>query len=86
MPPVCPHTLRRDGATGVPVMSGSSAVGGRRYCLDNDDVRYRQRFLKALATRYKDHPATYGYDIWNECNTSGGSLDSPAGLVGAHFE
>ena len=26
------------------------------------------RFLKALAARYKDHPAMYGYDVWNECN------------------
>ncbi|MEN3149747.1 beta-galactosidase [Neorhizobium sp. IRAMC:178] len=28
------------------------------------------RFLTALATRYKDHPAIYGYDVWNECNYS----------------
>lgn len=27
-------------------------------------------FLTALATRYKDHPAIYGYDVWNECNYS----------------
>ncbi len=24
------------------------------------------KFLTALATRYKDHPALYGYDVWNE--------------------
>ncbi|MBC2806500.1 beta-galactosidase, partial [Rhizobium ruizarguesonis] len=28
------------------------------------------KFLTALATRYKDHPAIYGYDVWNECNYS----------------
>lgn len=27
-------------------------------------------FLTALATRYKDHPAIFGYDVWNECNYS----------------
>lgn len=26
------------------------------------------RFLRELAGRYKDHPAMYGYDVWNECN------------------
>jgi beta-galactosidase len=28
------------------------------------------KFLTALASRYKDHPAIYGYDVWNECNYS----------------
>jgi beta-galactosidase len=28
------------------------------------------KFLTALATRYKEHPAIYGYDVWNECNYS----------------
>ena len=28
------------------------------------------KFLTALATRYKDHPSIYGYDVWNECNYS----------------
>jgi len=26
------------------------------------------RFLRELAGRYKNHPAMYGYDVWNECN------------------
>ena len=33
----------------------------------------RRAFLKQLAERYKDHPALYGYDLWNEGNTSGGA-------------
>jgi beta-galactosidase len=63
-----------DGYRGVPSISASAAVGGfPGLCLDNDDVRaLAERFLKALAARYKDHPAMYGYDLWNECNTSGG--------------
>ena len=63
-----------DGYRGVPSISASAAVGGfPGLCLDNDDVRaLAERFLKALAGRYKDHPAMYGYDLWNECNTSGG--------------
>ena len=63
-----------DGYRGVPSISGSAAVGGfPGLCLDNDDVRaLAERFLKSLAGRYKDHPAMYGYDLWNECNTSGG--------------
>ncbi len=65
----------QDGYKGVPEYSGSSATGGfPGLCLDNPQVRARaEAFLKALATRYKDHPALYGYDIWNEGNTSGGA-------------
>ena len=65
----------QDGYKGVPEYSGSSATGGfPGLCLDNPDVRARAgAFLKALATRYKDNPALYGYDLWNEGNTSGGA-------------
>jgi beta-galactosidase len=65
----------QDGYKGVPEYSGSSATGGfPGLCLDNPQVRARaEAFLKALAMRYKDHPALYGYDIWNEGNTSGGA-------------
>ncbi len=63
-----------DGYKGVPTISGSSVTGGfPGLCLDNDDVRaVAEKFLTVLAARYKDHPAIYGYDLWNECNTSGG--------------
>jgi beta-galactosidase len=63
-----------DGYQGVPTYSGSAAIGGfPGLCLDNDDARAAAgRFLHALAARYKDHPAMYAYDLWNESNTSGG--------------
>ncbi len=65
----------QDGYKGVPEYSGSSATGGfPGLCLDNPEVRERAgAFLKAMATRYKDHPAMYGYDLWNEGNTNGGA-------------
>jgi beta-galactosidase len=65
----------QDGYKGVPEYSGSSATGGfPGLCLDNPEVRARaELFLKALATRYKNNPALYGYDLWNEGNTSGGA-------------
>lgn len=52
--------------------SGSAAIGGfPGLCLDNDDYKeYAEGFLRALATRYKDHPGLGGYDVWNECNIS----------------
>ncbi len=63
-----------DGYKGISTISGSSATGGfPGLCLDNDDLRDAAGgFLSQLATRYKDHPAIYGYDLWNECNTHGG--------------
>jgi len=63
-----------DGYQGVPSISGSSATGGfPGLCLDNEEVlALAEKFLQALAARYQDHPALYGYDLWNECNTSGG--------------
>jgi len=50
-------------------MQGSCVVGGAPgLCLDNEDWRgVAERFLRALVTRYRDHPALGGYDIWNEC-------------------
>jgi beta-galactosidase len=65
----------QDGYRGVPEYSGSSATGGfPGLCLDNPEVRARaESFLKQLAGRYKDHPALYGYDLWNEGNTTGGA-------------
>ena len=50
-------------------MSGSCVTGGfPGLCPDNEDVRaLAERFLRALAERYRDHPGLGGYDIWNEC-------------------
>jgi beta-galactosidase len=61
-------------------MHGSCASGGAPgLCLDNDDVReHAERFLRALATRYRDHPGLGGYDIWNECNYRHNTCYCPA--------
>ncbi len=61
---------RANGQPFGPQMGVSSATGGF-YGLSLDDEVVRERagqFLTALATRYRDHPAMGGYDIWNECN------------------
>ena len=56
-------------------LSGSSATGGfPGLCLDNDDVRERAgRFLTKLVEHYKDHPAMWAYDLWNEHSYPGGT-------------
>jgi beta-galactosidase len=56
-------------------VSGSSATGGSPgLCLDNPDVQaLAQTFLVALAERYRNHPATFGYDLWNEGTSFGGT-------------
>src|SRR5260370_14919043 len=39
----------------------------RALCLDNDDVLGEAgKFLTALVERYRDKPATLGYDVWNK--------------------
>ena len=49
------------------------SVGGwPGLCLDNEEVRaHAEQFLRALVTRYRDHPAMGGYDVWNELNHNG---------------
>ena len=55
-------------------ISGSSATGGfPGLCLDNEDVKAAaEKFLTALVERYSNHPATFGYDLWNENTYDGG--------------
>ena len=70
-----PELLHRDSTGQHPGsdFGGSSATGGfcGGLCLDHEDSKkYTGRFLKELASRYRNHPALLGYDIWNECNTS----------------
>src|SRR5947209_1577914 len=61
-------------------MSGSCVTGGfPALCLDHAEVRDAAgRFLTALAERYRGHPATGGYDVWNECNYGGHACHCPA--------
>ena len=55
------------GAESFPSVGGSSATGGAPMCLDNEDIRGQaEKFLTALVERYRDKPATLGYDVWNE--------------------
>ncbi|MBI3469852.1 MAG: beta-galactosidase [Candidatus Solibacter usitatus] len=67
--------LASDGSAGHSQISGSSATGGfPGLCLDNEDVRARaEKFLAALVNRYRNHAATWAYDLWNEHSYPGGS-------------
>lgn len=69
--------VRADGSKLVSSMGVSSATGGfsnngggaGALSLNCPEVQEAAgNFLRALAGRYKDHPAMYGYDVWNECN------------------
>jgi beta-galactosidase len=69
--------INADGSKRHSSMGVSAAVGGfsengggaGALTLNCPEVKEAAgRFLTALATRYKDHPAIYGYDVWNECN------------------
>lgn len=50
-------------------MHGSSVNGGHHaLCLNHAPVsEAAERFLTAMAARFRGHPALLGYDIWNEC-------------------
>ena len=64
-----PHArqINADGGEAFPSVSASSATSSAPLCLDNDDVRDAAgNFLTALVERYRDKPATMGYDVWNE--------------------
>lgn len=69
--------VKADGTPLRTQMGVSSATGGFGegsqgvLCLDCSEVREAAgKFLTELVLRYKDHPATAGYDVWNECNYS----------------
>jgi beta-galactosidase len=56
-----------DGQQSFPTVASGSATGGAPMCLDDEDVRAQaEKFLTALVERYRDRPATLGYDVWNE--------------------
>jgi beta-galactosidase len=72
-----PHAryLGSDGFVVDSTVSESSATGGfPGLCLDNPDVQaLAQTFLVALVQHFRDHPALFGYDIWNEGTSFGGN-------------
>ena len=59
-----------DGRAAASGSDPSAAIAGTPgLCLDHPQVREAaEAFLRALVTRYKDHPGLGGYDLWNECN------------------
>jgi beta-galactosidase len=64
-----PHArqINSEGSEAFPSVGASSATGSAPLCLDNDDVLAQaEKFLTALVERYRDKPATLGYDVWNE--------------------
>ncbi len=60
----------RVGFRGVPIppiAHGAFYVGGWLPCFDNPKVKEgAANFAKALASRFKDHPALWFYNAWNE--------------------
>lgn len=60
----------RIGFNGIPIMPVSHAayyVGGWWPCFDNPAVvETAGRFVEEMTARYKDHPALWFYDAWNE--------------------
>jgi beta-galactosidase len=69
--PEC-RTETRDGRRLSNEMNAASATSGRPgLCLSHPVVQDgAASFLRALAARYRDHPALGCYDVWNECNVS----------------
>jgi beta-galactosidase len=72
-----PHARYRgsDDSVVYSNISVSSATGGfPGLCLDNDDVRLlAEKYLTAMVERYRNHPATVGWDLWSELSYPGGS-------------
>jgi beta-galactosidase len=64
-----------DGSAAASSVGGSSATGGfPGLCLDNPEIRAAAgKFLTALVEHYRNHPALFGYDLWNENTYNGGS-------------
>ncbi len=59
--------VNRDGSVKFPGVDNSTATGSAPMCLDNSVIlEAAERFQTALVERYKDHPATMGYNLWNE--------------------
>lgn len=72
--------VHADGRPHESKMSASCVTGGfHAMSLDDEVVRdHAGRFLTELVSRYRDHPALAGYDVWNECNyvTDAGYLEA----------
>jgi beta-galactosidase len=59
--------ISSDGSASYPAVNPGSATSSAPVCLDNEDIRAQaEKFLTALVERYRNSPATLGYDVWNE--------------------
>ena len=57
-----------DGQVLEPIARPNTPGGGwPGLCLDNEPVKAQaEEFLKGIGSRYADHPALWGYDVWTE--------------------
>ena len=64
-----------DGTVANSIISESSATGGfPGLCLDNPEARAAAAKVQTtLAERNRNHPALYGFDLWNENTSFGGT-------------
>ena len=61
------RVLASDNSFSYPSARNSTLVNEANMCLDNDEIlSATEKFQTALIERYRNHPATLGYDIWNE--------------------
>jgi len=67
--------LASDGTVANSVISESSATGGfPGLCLDNPDAqKLAENFIVKLVERYRNSNALFGYDVWNENTSMGGT-------------
>ncbi|MDY6913412.1 MAG: beta-galactosidase [Planctomycetota bacterium] len=70
---------RADGDTVEPMCWDNTPGGGwPGLCFDHPQVRdLAIEYLTQLAGRYRTHPATYGYDCWNEPHIEPIALQTP---------
>ena len=64
----CPRSWASRSATGGFANNGGGAGALTMNCPEVKEAA--GAFLTALATRYRDHPGMFGYDVWNETNYS----------------
>jgi len=64
-----PHAriVNADDSVSHPSVGNSTATGETPVCLDHNDVMAaNEKFHTAMIEQYRNHPATMGYDLWNE--------------------
>jgi len=60
--------IRADGQPVEPYVSSCRQIGGMPGpCYNHaEGIVQRKRFMEAVVSRYKDHPAMFMWDVWNE--------------------